>query len=379
MIYLDSAATSMRKPKEVSRAVLKALDSMGNGYRGTHDASLDTARTIHETRELISKLFNAGGADRVAFTANATASLNMAIKGTLSAGDHVVSTVLEHNSVLRPLYEMEERGVQLSLIGCDKNGVLLYDELEAALLKNTKVLVCTHASNLTGNVTDIRRIGKLCRERGILFVVDSSQTAGILPIDMEEDYIDILCFSGHKGLLGPQGTGAICVGRDVKVRPLMSGGSGFKTFSRTHPEEMPTLLEAGTLNGHGIAGLNAAVKYINKTGIDTIRKKEQKLAKDFYLGVKEYPGISIYGDFSSFDRIPTVSFNLWDLESGAMCGRLADDFGIYARGGGHCAPLMHKALGTEEQGAIRFSFSHYNTSAEVKSALAALWEIVCEY
>ncbi len=379
MIYFDSAATSYQRPKEVGRAVANAINTMGNGYRGTHGASLNTARMIHETRELISEMFNAGGADRVAFTQNATAGLNMAIKGVLESGDHAITSVLDHNSVLRPLYEMDERGVELSITGCDKNGCLLYDELEATVKRNTKAVIVTHASNLTGNLTDIRRIGRFCRERGILFLVDASQTAGIIPIDMEADYIDILCFSGHKGLMGPQGTGVICVRKGVEIRPLLTGGSGFKTFSKTHPDEMPSHLEAGTLNGHGIAGLNASLKYINKVGIDSIRKKEQKLMKEFYLKLKELSSIKIYGDFSSFDRAPIVAFNIGSIDSGEICSRLEADYGIQVRGGGHCAPLMHKALGTAHQGAVRFSFSHYNTMAEVKTALSALTELVCEF
>ena len=379
MIYFDSAATSYKRPKEVGRAVANAINTMGNGYRGTHDAALNTARMIHETRELISEMFNAGGADRVAFSQNATASLNTAIKGVLESGDHAIASVLDHNSVLRPLYEMEERGVELFITGCDKNGCLLYDELETAVKSNTKAVILTHASNLTGNLTDIRRIGSFCRERGVLFVVDASQTAGIVPIDMEADYIDILCFSGHKGLMGPQGTGAICVRKGVEIRPLLTGGSGFKTFSKAHPDEMPSHLEAGTLNGHGLAGLNASLKYINKVGIDSIRKKEQKLMKEFYLKAKELSLINIYGDFSSFDRAPTVAFNLGKADSGEICSRLEADYGISVRGGGHCAPLMHKALGTQNQGAVRFSFSHYNTVAEIKTALNALTELVCEF
>lgn len=379
MIYFDSAATSYQRPKEVGRAVSNAINTMGNGYRGTHGAALNTARMIHETRELISEMFNVGGADRVAFTQNATASLNMAIKGVLEPKDHAIASVLDHNSVLRPIYEMEGRGVELYIAGCDENGCLLYDELESAVKSNTKAVICTHASNLTGNLTDIRRIGHYCRERGVLFIVDSSQTAGIMPIDMEKDFIDILCFSGHKGLMGPQGTGAICVRKGVEIKPLLSGGSGFKTFSKTHPAEMPSRLEAGTLNGHGIAGLNASLKYINKIGIDGIRIKEQKLAKEFYRKVKELPSIKIYGDFSSFDRAPIVTVNLGYTDSNDVCSSLEADYGICVRGGFHCAPLMHKALGTENQGAVRFSFSHYNTFSEVKTALDALTELVCEF
>lgn len=379
MIYFDSAATSLHRPKEVGRAVMRAMDTMGNGYRGTHEAAMASARTVHETRLLLSELFGAGGADRVAFTANATMALNIAIKGSLNPGDHAVTTVLEHNSVLRPLYEMEQRGVKLKIVGCDEKGRLSYDELEAAVNGGTKAVVCTHASNLTGNLTDIRRIGCFCRERGVLFIVDASQTVGVFPIDMERDNIDILCFSGHKGLMGPQGTGAICVRQGVAVRPFLSGGSGTETFSRTQPAAMPTVLEAGTLNGHGIAGLNAALKYIGEKGLDAIRQKEQKLAREFYCGVKDLTGVTVFGDFSSPDRSPIVALNFRKFDSGELIARLADDFDIFTRGGGHCAPLMHRALGTEKQGAVRFSFSHYNTAAEVRAALAALREIVCEY
>ena len=379
MIYFDSAATSYRRPAEVGRAVLNAINTMGNGYRGTHDAALNTARMIHETRELISDMFNAGGADRVAFTQNATEGLNMAIKGVLLPGDRAVTSVLDHNSVLRPLYEMEGRGVELYITSCDENGVLLYDELESLVKETAKAVILTHASNLTGNLTDIRRIGKFCRERGVLFIVDASQTAGIVPIDMEKDFIDILCFSGHKGLMGPQGTGAICVKKGVEIRPLLSGGSGFQSFSKTHPKEMPSHLEAGTLNGHGIAGLNASLKYIDKVGIDSIRTKEQRLTREFYMKLKELTTINVYGDFSSFDRAPTVAFNIGGIDSGEICSRLEAEYGICARGGAHCAPLMHKALGTGKQGAVRFSFSHYNTLAEIKIALEALTELVCEY
>lgn len=374
MIYFDSAATSFFRPREVARAVLTAMNTMGNGYRGTHEAAQKSAKKIHETRNLISDMFSAGGADRVAFTLNATASLNMAIKGLLNPGEHAITTVIDHNSVLRPLYAMEERGVELTIIDCDEKGRLLYDELEKAVRENTKAVVCTHASNLTGNLTDIRRIGEFCRERGICFIVDAAQTAGIFPIDMELDKIDILCFSGHKGLMGPQGTGGICVRRGINLRPLLSGGSGFQTFSKTQPSDMPTVLEAGTLNGHGIAGLNAALAYINKTGIDAIRQKEQRLAHEFYLRAKDIPGITIYGDFSSFDRAPTVSFNLGELDPGEVCAKLESDYGIYARSGWHCAPLMHRALGTEARGSVRFSFSHRNTLSEVKTSIEALKE-----
>ena len=375
MIYFDNAATTMKKPPQVVQAVTEALCSMGNSGRGSHDASLDASRVIYDTRVKLAELFNAENPSRIAFTANATEALNIAIKGILRAGDHVITTALEHNSVLRPLYEKEERGVELTIIPADSSGNIDYGELEKEIRPDTKAIVCTHASNLTGNLVDIARVGGIAAAHNVLFVVDASQTAGVFPVDVQELNIDILCFTGHKSLMGPQGTGGMYVREGVVVRPLLSGGSGVQTYSRRHPEQMPTALEAGTLNAHGIAGLGAAVQYIRDTGIDVIRKKEQELMRGFYEEARAIPGIRIYGDFTAEERAPIVSLNISDYESAAVSDTLARDYGIYTRSGGHCAPLMHQALGTVEQGAVRFSFSHYNTMEEVYLAVSALKEL----
>ena len=375
MIYFDNAATTMKKPPQVVQAVTEALCSMGNSGRGSHDASLDASRVIYDTRVKLAELFNAENPSRIAFTANATEALNIAIKGILRAGDHVITTALEHNSVLRPLYEKEERGVELTIIPADSSGNIDYGELEKEIRPETKAIVCTNASNLTGNLVDIARVGGIAAAHNVLFVVDASQTAGVFPVDVQELNIDILCFTGHKSLMGPQGTGGMYVREGVVVRPLLSGGSGVQTYSRRHPEQMPTALEAGTLNAHGIAGLGAAVQYIRDTGIDVIRKKEQELMRGFYEEARAIPGIRIYGDFTAEERAPIVSLNISDYESAAVSDTLARDYGIYTRSGGHCAPLMHQALGTVEQGAVRFSFSHYNTMEEVYLAVSALKEL----
>ena len=232
----------MKKPPQVVQAVTEALCSMGNSGRGSHDASLDASRTVFDTRVKLAELFNAENPSQIAFAANATEALNIAIKGILSAGDHVMTTALEHNSVLRPLYEMEERGVELTIIPADSRGNIDYDELEKCMKDDTKAIVCTHASNLTGNLVDIMRVGKIAADHGVLFVVDASQTAGVLSVDVQEMNIDILCFTGHKSLMGPQGTGGMYVREGVVVRPLLSGGSGVQTYSRRHPEQMPTAL-----------------------------------------------------------------------------------------------------------------------------------------
>ena len=247
MIYLDNAATSYYRPDTVAEAVAQAIRTMGNCSRGAYEAALTSARAVYGTRALVSELFHGEGPEQVAFTANSTESLNIAIKGVLETGDRVVATVLDHNSVLRPLYEMERQGAELVIVGCTDEkdrGCLDYGAMEAAIRPGTKAVVCTHASNLTGNLVDIRRIGGWCRKAGALFIVDASQTAGVFPIDMERDMIDILCFTGHKGLMGPQGTGGMCVRKGVGIRPLLSGGSGIMTYSRTHPDSMPTALEA---------------------------------------------------------------------------------------------------------------------------------------
>lgn len=277
MIYLDNAATTLKKPEEVIRAVTEALLTMGNSGRGVHDAALDASRVIFETRRKLAELFGGENPKQIAFTMNATESLNIAIKGILEAGDHVITTALEHNSVLRPLYEMEAKGVELTMIPADENGNICYEDFENHIKENTKAIVCTHGSNLTGNMIDIERVGNIARKHQVLFVVDASQTAGVFPIDVKRMNIDILCFTGHKGLLGPQGTGGMYVREGVFVRPLLSGGSGVQTYLKNHPTQMPTALEAGTLNAHGLAGLCASVEYIKNTGMDVIRKKEQQL------------------------------------------------------------------------------------------------------
>ena len=378
MIYFDNAATTLRKPKCVVEAVTEAMCSLGNSGRGVHGGALSASRIIYDARMALAQLFGAESPDRIAFTANSTQALNMAIKGILNPGDHVITTALEHNSVLRPLYELEDRGVELTVLSADSMGNLCYADFEKAIRPNTKAIVTTHGSNLTGNLLDIGRIGGIAEKHGLIYIVDASQTAGIFDIDVRKMHVDILCFTGHKGLLGPQGTGGIYVREGVAVRPLLSGGSGVQTYLRQHPPQMPTALEAGTLNGHGIAGLGAAVRYLQETGLDTVRRKEQELMWEFYTQVREIPGIRIYGDFSTKNRCAIVSLNVRDYDSGEVSDVLSAEYGIATRPGAHCAPLMHKALGTVQQGAVRFSFSHYNTKEEIKLAVSALRELAQE-
>lgn len=375
MIYLDNAATTMHKPKKVIDAVVCAMSSMGNAGRGANEASLSASRIIYDTREKLCRFFNGENPRQIVFTNNSTESLNIAIKGLLNPGDHVITTMLEHNSVLRPLYEMKEKGVELTIIESDKNGRFRLEDMEAAIRPNTKMIVCTNGSNLTGNYVPLKPVGELAKKHDILFVVDASQTAGVFPIDVQDMMIDVLCFTGHKGLLGPQGTGGMYVKEGIKIRPLKTGGSGVQTYSKTHPAEMPTALEAGTLNGHGIAGLHAAMSYLEETGVDHIRAREQELMWRFYEGVKDIPEITIYGDFSTKERCAIVTLNIGEYDSSEVSDALLTEYSISTRPGGHCAPLMHEALGTVEQGAVRFSFSHYNTEEEVDTAIEAVREL----
>jgi len=380
MIYMDNAATSGKKPEAVYDTVLQAMRESGNADRGANRAALAASRRLFETRQKLAELFGVPSADasRIAFTSNATEALNIALRGLLHKGDRVITTVLEHNSVLRPLYELEEQGVEVVITGCDGLGRPLYEEVEAAITPGTKAIVCTHGSNLTGNVVDVARIGAIAHRRGVLLVVDASQTAGVIPIDVEQMQIDILCFTGHKGLMGPQGTGGIYVRDGLTITPLKTGGSGIHTFDRKHPAEMPVALEAGTMNIPGIAGLGAAVDFINQIGSDTIRKRETELMRRFYEGICNEHDIRIYGDFVAEMRCPVVAINFGNFPSSKMSVILEEEFEIAVRSGGHCAPLMHKALGTETQGAVRFSFSYFNTEEEVDAAIQAVQRICRE-
>ncbi len=376
MIYLDNAATTLHKPPEVGQAILEAMGTLGNAARGAHGGSLTAARKVFDTRVKLASFFGCSDPSRVIFTANSTEALNIAIFGTLKAGDHVISTDLEHNSVLRPLYALErEHGVDLDFVRADKRGCIDYGDFTRLIRPNTRAIVCTHASNLTGQQLDIARIGAIAKSHGLLFIVDASQTAGAVPIHMGHMSIDILCFTGHKGLYGPQGTGGLCIADGVEIAPWKRGGSGIHSYDTQQPEEYPTRLEAGTLNSHGIAGLSAALDFLNRIGIERIAAKESVLMRRFYDGVNRIDGVTVYGDFESENRCAIVALNVRDYDSGAVADALSEQYGIATRSGAHCAPRLHRALGTREQGAVRFSFSWFNTEEEVDAAIQAVREI----
>ncbi len=323
MIYMDNAATSLQKPLQVEQAVLEALRTAGNPGRGAHEATLHASRLVYGARAAAAELFDAEDASRIAFTANATEALNIAISGLIRPGDHVITTVCEHNSVLRPLYRLRDQGATLSFVGVDARGNLKYEELEAFLRPETRAVVITGASNVTGNVTDLSYISSFVKRNGLLLIVDASQTAGEELFSVQKLGIDVLCFTGHKALLGPQGTGGLYVKPGLSVEPLLVGGSGIHSYDEHHPKEMPTALEAGTLNVHGLAGLAAGIRYRMDQGIEKLQKRERDLTRRFYEQVKEIPGIIVYGAPAAKCHAPIVSLNLagkirhvWRMHSG---------------------------------------------------------------
>ncbi len=381
MIYLDNAATTLKKPEQVIDAVVNAMRTQGNASRGAHGATLSASRVVYDARVKIAKFFNFDTPSNVIFTCNSTEALNIAINGTIKEGDKVVSTDTEHNSVLRPLYHLKKaKNIDLQFIPADINGVLSIEDAKRIIDNNTKVVVINHISNLTGNVNDIKTISKIAHNVGAILIVDGSQSAGTMPVDVKDLDIDIYCFTGHKGLFGPQGTGGLLVKEGIEVEAFKRGGSGVKTYEEDQPKEYPTRLEAGTLNSHGIAGLSAAIDYINEVGVENIHKKERELTEYFYNEVIKIDGVKVYGNFGAdaahpYEHAAIVSLNVKDYDSGEVSDALSNDYGIATRPGAHCAPRLHIALGTKYQGAVRFSFSYFTTKEELDTAINALKEI----
>lgn len=374
MIYLDNAATTLRKPEEVVQAVVSALSSFGGVGRGVHAASLAAGMAVFEARDKIARLLGAPSASRVSFTPNATVALNVAIAGLIEDGDVLVTTEASHNSVLRPLYRArDERGCEVRIAPVGSDGSLDLEEY-GNLLEGSRLVVATHASNLTGDVYDVEAMARLAHDAGALFVLDAAQTAGSMPVDMGRLGVDVLCFTGHKSLLGPQGTGGLCVAEGVDIVPLFEGGSGTHSFDERHPRLMPESLEAGTLNAHGLAGLSAGVSWIVSEGVEDVHARVGRLVSMFRGEAAAIPGVVLYGG-GGIDSCGIVALNVVGCDSGLVADLLARDWGVCTRAGAHCAPLMHRALGTEGQGAVRFSFSALSTEEEAREAACALSEV----
>ena len=377
MIYFDNAATTMMKPPAVAEAVARAINTFGGVGRGAHDAALSADLQVYQARVQIAKLFNGPEAKDVAFGLNITEALNVVVSGLLHEGDHAITTAASHNSVLRPLARKhDDEGVEVTIVPINRDGSLDYAAYEAAFKANTKLVLVTHASNLTGDIYDIERMSAVAHEHGALFVIDAAQTAGCVPIDMQAQGIDIVCFTGHKSLYGPQGTGGLCLGAGIELPTFKEGGSGTHSYDRRQPEFMPEHLEAGTQNGHGIAGLSAGLSYIEEHGVEALGKRAEELAARFEAGVCDLPGVRVYGRHADAGAGSIVALNVGDIDSGVISDELNMRYEICTRPGAHCAPLMHEALGTESQGAVRFSFTHFNTDEEVDTGIAAMAEIV---
>lgn len=388
MIYLNCAATSKDRPPCVVEAVVDAMESNGSSGRGASETELGAARSVARARDALARLLGAAAPERVVFTANATQALNIAILGTVRPGDRVVATDWDHNSVLRPLYRLQrEQGVDLAFCPADATGRLDMEAMERLVVPGTRLVVTTHVSNLTGNVANVTAVAKIAHKAGALLLVDCSQSAGSLPVDMVAMGADLVAFTGHKALLGPQGTGGLVVAPGVEVAPVLSGGTGIASTLDHQPDAYPEHLEAGTLNGHGIAGLGAGVDWLLEHGVDEVHRHDLTLTRRLVEGLRKIDGVTVYGDFpedldeldgARSDHGAAVAVNIDGWDSSEAAEELEEAYGISVRAGLHCAPRMHEAIGTGDTGAVRFSFGAFTTADDIDAAIAAVAAMAAE-
>lgn len=379
-VYLDNSATTFPKPQCVIDAVTGFMKDVGaSPGRGGYSNSLEAGRIVYHCRKLINDFFNGPGPENVIFTQNITSSLNMAIKGMFKVGWHIITTSMEHNSVIRPLKSLEEKGIiQFTVIKCDKYGMLNIEDLKKAIRNDTKAVVMTHASNLTGTIMPVEEVGQICKEHELFFILDTAQTAGVIDIDFKKLNLDVLTFTGHKGLLGPQGTGGFIVSprADSIMSPLIEGGTGSKSHEDIQPSILPDKYESGTLNAPGIAGLKAAVEFINSTGLHKIQKHESELRKLLVDGLLKTDGIEIYGPLVPKYATGTVAVNLKFMDPSEFSYILDSEYGIMTRSGLHCTPYAHKTVGTYPTGSVRLSVGYYNTEDDIKYTLNSIKDII---
>ena len=377
-IYFDNAATSWPKPKHVLHAMKYYLEEIGGSPgRSGHRMSISASRLVEETRETVGRVFNFYDTSRIVFTKNATEALNICIFSLLKPGDHAITSSTEHNSVMRPLRHLEKKGVSLSIVKCNSDGALNQEKILKELKRNTRLVVLTHASNVTGTILPVEEVASICKERNIPLLVDCAQTAGAIPMDINLDRFDncIMAFTGHKSLFGPTGTGGMCIGSSINLSPLICGGTGSKSDKDTQPEFLPDQLESGTTNVIGLAGLKAGIDFLLKEGLSKIRKHEQKLIKTFIDGAIHIKGIKIYGTKNQEKQAGIVSFTIENM-SPSVIGLILDrKYSIMCRIGLHCNPNAHKTNGTFPVGTIRFSFSYFNTIEQIEKSILALNEI----
>ncbi len=390
MIYLDNGATSFPKPAGMIEAMRVCMTSYcGNPGRSGHMMSIRTGEEVYRTRLAVADMFNLSSPERVVFGLNATSALNQAIKGLLNEGDHAITTAMEHNSVFRPLKALEPAGVKHTIVSCDPEGFVHVEDVEAAVRDETRLIVCTHASNVTGTIQPIEEIGRLvCRlnekrskSKRIYFLVDASQSAGSIPIDIRDMKIDMLAMPGHKGLLGPLGTGVLCVAEGVPLYPIAEGGTGTESRDRNQPIEFPEGFEAGTVNAPGIIGLGYSVNWVKNIGVSAIKEYEESLIKPLHDALRNMKCITVYGPEDVCEKTAVVCFNVTDdhgnikLSCEKTAAMLAEEYNIAVRGGFHCAGLAHKTIGTWDCGAVRMSAGPFNTAKHIKAAINAVYRI----
>jgi len=382
MIYLDNAATSFPKPESVYQAVDHFNRDIGaNPGRSGYATAREASQIVEETRKLSAQLFHVEDSSQIVFTSNATEALNLGLKGLLLPEDHVVTTVTDHNSVLRPLRSLaEQRNVNVTRVECNDTGFVDPEDIRAALRSDTKLVCMTHASNVTGTVHDLSTISALAHENGTLLMVDTAQTAGCVPIDVQEMQIDLLAFTGHKGLMGPQGTGGLYIkpGIESQIQPFREGGTGSQSSSDRQPERMPDRFEGGTHNAPGLAGLGAGVRFVLETGVEAIQAHERALAEHFLDRLASLPSVRVYGPSRGSHRAAVVSFTLEGWPPLNLAHLLASGFGIATRSGLHCAPLIHRYLGTSETGTVRASIGYFNTADDIDALCNALEQITAQ-
>jgi cysteine desulfurase family protein len=382
MIYLDNAATSWPKPPQVKEAMNRFMEEVGaNPGRSGHSLSVEAARIVYEAREALSVLFHVKDSSRVVLTLNATESINLALKGLLKYKDHVITSGMEHNSVMRPLRELEKQGIELTVVPCFGDGTLDPREVEKKIQSTTRMIVLNHASNVTGTFLPIHEIGKIARAHNLLFLVDAAQTAGGYPIDVDRDGIDLLAFTGHKSLYGPQGTGGLVIGTRVKEQemiPLKQGGTGSRSEFEEQPDFLPDRFESGTPNTVGIAGLLSGVQFVVEKEIKQIHQYETGLIEKLINGLREFPQVRLYGPEDGTERMPTLSFTIVNRSPSELAFRLEREFRILCRPGLQCAPAAHRTIGTFPEGTVRFSLGYLTTEEEIDQALQAISHIVRE-
>lgn len=380
-VYLDNAASSWPKPDTVNKAMTEFNREIGaNPGRSGHSMSIDAGRLVFSVREKIATLFGVPDPLGVVFTKNATEALNIASLGLLKSGDHAVVSGFEHNAIMRPLRFLEENGVMITVLPPSSDGGTDPDDLKKALRKETKAVYCLHASNVTGSVMQVEALSRIAHSQDVLFCVDASQSAGVLPIDIQAMGIDMLAFTGHKSLCGPQGTGGLVLrpGIEKILRPVLFGGTGSRSEYEIQPDFLPDMFEAGTLNSTGIAGLGAGLDFIAAKGIDVIGSHERKLTSRLIEGLSSIPGLKLHGRQSSAERIAVVSFTVDGMSPSALSFALDERYGIMTRPGLHCAPAAHKSIGTFNEGTVRMSLSFFTTEDEVRYAVESVAEIIAE-